>query len=209
MVGKYTCHGLTQDGFDVEWIQDGQAAESSIRAFAYQAVILDLGLPSKDGLAVLASIRAAGNDVPVLVLTGRDTAPERIAGLNAGADDYLAKPFDLDELIARLRALIRRHERTGLCKYTSGELVLNPGTKSVTLRGTPVDLSSREFAILQELMRKPGFALSREALEHAVYSRDEKVRSNAIEVHLHHLRKKLGAGVIKNIRGVGYRVHAA
>ena len=206
MVGKYTRQGLLQAGFTVDWTVDGHSTEHSIGHTAYLASILDLGLPSKDGLSVLTAIRAAGNQVPVLILTARDAVSDRVAGLNAGADDYLVKPFDLEELIARVHALIRRRSGSGRPQLVHGNLVLDPLAKSVTLRGAPVELSSRELAILQALMRDPGAVLSRDVLEDAVYGWHQEVSSNAVEVHLHHLRRKLGADAIKNIRGVGYRI---
>jgi two-component system response regulator QseB len=209
MVGRSMRAGLEHAGFDVDWARDGRAAELSIANAVYDAVVLDLGLPGKDGIDVLKGARAYGNNVPVLVATARDAVANRIGGLNAGADDYVIKPFDIDELVARIHALIRRHAGSGTPQRVSGSLVLDPLTRSVSLRGAPVELSSREFAILEALMRRPGAVLSREALEEAVYGWDKEVGSNAIEVHLHNMRKKLGTDVIKNIRGVGYRIAEA
>ncbi|MEO7056757.1 MAG: winged helix-turn-helix domain-containing protein, partial [Caldimonas sp.] len=160
----------------------------------------------KDGMAVLGALRAGGNAVPVLIASARDTVQDRIGGLEAGADDYLLKPFDLDELIARIRAILRRHNGSGSSLLKAGSIIMDPGRKSVTLNGDAVDLSAKEFAVLEALMQRPGKVLSREALEEAVYGWKDEIGSNAIEVHLHHLRKKLGSDAIKNIRGVGYRV---
>jgi two-component system, OmpR family, response regulator QseB len=206
MIGKSMHHGLRDAGFGVDWTRDGRAAELSVANCVYGAVILDLGLPVKDGLDVLRGARAAGNDVPVLIVTARDAVADRIAGLNAGADDYVLKPFDMDELVARAHALIRRHAGSGRPQLTRGSLVVDPLTRTVSLRGAAIELSSREFSVLQALMRQPGAVLSRDALEDAVYGWEREIGSNAIEVHLHHLRRKLGADVIKNIRGVGYRI---
>jgi DNA-binding response OmpR family regulator len=206
MIGKAVQQGLARAGMAVDWAHDGREAELAMAQQVYDAAVLDLGLPRKDGLEVLATARARHNNVPVLIVTARDAVSDRVQGLNAGADDYLVKPFDLEELIARVRALIRRHAGSGVATLECGTLVVDPVTKTVTLRGKRVDLSAREFAILEALMRKPGAVLSREALEEAIYSWHQEVSSNAIEVHLHHLRKKLGADAIRNVRGVGYRV---
>ncbi|MBS0338123.1 MAG: response regulator transcription factor [Proteobacteria bacterium] len=206
MIGKSVRQWLGKSGFSVDWVQDGQAAVLSIDNGVYDLVILDLGLPRKNGIDILKSIRAKHNNVPVLIATARDTVADRIGGLNAGADDYVVKPFDLDELVARMRALLRRHAGSGTPYLECGELRLDPIGKSVSLRGTDVPVSPREFALLEALMRKPGAVVSRNALEETIYGWGEESTSNAIEVHLHNLRRKLGADVIKNIRGVGYRV---
>ena len=206
MIGKAVQQGLVRAGMAVDWTHDGREAELATAQQVYDVVVLDLGLPRVDGLEVLAAARARRNHVPVLVVTARDSVSDRIQGLNAGADDYLIKPFDLEELIARVRALIRRHAGSGLATLECGALVVDPVTRNVTLHGRPIELSGREFAVLEALMRKPGAVLSREALEEAVYGWNQEVSSNAVEVHLHHLRKKLGADVIRNVRGVGYRV---
>jgi two-component system, OmpR family, response regulator QseB len=209
MIGKSVRQGLADAGFSVDWVQDGRAAELAIANAVYDLVVLDLGLPKKDGIEILKSVRARHNNVPILIATARDALADRIGGLNAGGDDYLVKPFDLDELIARVRALLRRHAGSGTPALHYGALVLDPIARTVQLQGQTVDLSSREFAVLEVLMRKPGAVLSREALEEAVYGWGEEVASNAIEVHLHNLRRKLGADRIKNVRGVGYRVAEA
>ena len=206
MIGKAVAQGLTRAGFCVDWVADGRAAELSISNAVYQAVILDLGLPCKDGLRVLTDARNKGNPVPVLIATARDAVADRVAGLNAGADDYLIKPYDLEEMIARLRALIRRHAGSASPLLECGGLRVDPVARKVTLDGQPVDVSAREFSVLEALMQKPGAVLSRESLEDAVYGWSSEVGSNAVEVHLHNLRKKLGADRIRNVRGVGYRI---
>jgi DNA-binding response OmpR family regulator len=209
MVGRAVRQGLADAGFAVDWVQDGRAAELALGNGVYDVAVLDLGLPHKDGMAVLRELRARRSNLPVLIATARDAVPDRIAGLNAGADDYLLKPFDLDELVARVRALVRRNAGGGLPLLECGALVLDPVQREVTLHGAPVALSAREFALLEALMQRPGAVLSREQLEDAVYGWQQEVGSNAIEVHLHHLRRKLGADAIRNVRGVGYKVATA
>jgi two-component system, OmpR family, response regulator QseB len=206
MIGKAVRRGLAHAGFTIDWVADGRAAELSLANGVYDLAILDLGLPKRDGMAILATLRAMGNSMPVLIASARDTVRDRIAGLEAGADDYMLKPFDLDELVARVRALLRRRAGNASPLLQFGTLVLDPVRKTVTHDGVAVELSAKEFAILETLMQRPGAVLSREQLEESVYGWGEEVGSNAIEVHLHHLRKKLGAGAIKNVRGVGYRV---
>jgi two-component system response regulator QseB len=206
MIGKAVRQGLVNAGFTVDWAHDGPAAELALRNGVYDLAILDLGLPVKDGMALLESMRRAGNHLPVLIATARDAVSARIAGLNAGADDYLVKPFDMDELVARVRALIRRHAGSGSSLLTAGDLALDPVRKTVTQGGQPVGLSAREFALLETLMQRPGAVLSREKLEESMYGWGEEIGSNAVEVHLHYLRKKLGPAAIVNVRGVGYRV---
>ena len=206
MIGKAVRQGLTQAGFAVDWVTDGRAAELSLANDVYDLAILDLGLPKKDGMAILTTLRAMGNSTPVLIASARDTVRERIAGLEAGADDYVLKPFDLDELVARVRALLRRHAGSGSPVLSFGALVLDPVRRTVTRDGLDVELSAREFSVLEALMQRPGAVLSREKLEESVYGWCDEVGSNAIEVHLHYLRKKLGSACIKNVRGVGYRV---
>lgn len=206
MIGRAVRHGLTQAGFAVDWVQDGIDAEHALANGVYDLAVLDLGLPRKDGMAVLATLRAAGDSMPILIVSARDTVHDRIKGLEAGADDYLLKPFDLDELIARVRALIRRNAGSATPLITYGSTVLDPVRKCVLRHGVEVELSAREYAVFEALMRRPGAVMSRERLEDSVYGWGEEIGSNAIEVHLHHLRKKLGPAVIKNVRGVGYRV---
>jgi two-component system response regulator QseB len=169
-------------------------------------MVLDLGLPDGDGLELLAALRGTGDDCAVLILTAREALPDRIGGLNAGADDYLVKPFDLGELVARLHAMIRRRAGRARPQQIIGSLVIDPLSRQVTSQGRAVELSPREFDVLQALARRPGAVLSRQALEEAIYGWDEEPASNAVEVHVHHLRRKLGADLITNIRGVGYRL---
>lgn len=198
--------GLRQLGYQVDWVRDGEAAQRELRAEPYAAAVLDLGLPLKDGMQVLADVRRAGNRTPVLVLTARDAVPERIRGLDLGADDYVVKPVDLNELAARLRALVRRaHGQPQEC-LASQDVVLDPAARSVLRGGEPVALSAREFDLLQVLMLNAGRVLSREQLEQHLYSWGQEVESNAVEVHVHHLRRKLGNALIQTVRGVGYMV---
>jgi DNA-binding response OmpR family regulator len=208
MVGESIRDGLGHEGYAVDWVRDGAAAETALGAEPYAAVLLDLGLPRKDGLDVLRAARARRNEVPILVITARDAVADRIRGLDAGADDYLVKPFDLDELAARVRALVRRADGRAEPVLRHGAIVLNPATREVTLRGRPVVLSGREFALLHALLARPGMVLSRAQLEERLYGWGEEVGSNAVEVHIHNLRRKLGAGTIRNVRGVGYTVPA-
>jgi len=208
MVGESIRDGLGQEGYTVDWVRDGRGAETALGAEPYAAVLLDLGLPRMDGLDVLRAARAQRNDVPILVITARDAVADRIKGLDAGADDYLVKPFDLDELAARVRALVRRAEGRAEPVVRHGPIALDPATRAVTLRGRPVELSGREFALLQALLARPGAVLSRAQLEERLYGWDEEVGSNAVEVHIHNLRRKLGADTIRNVRGVGYTIPA-
>ena len=185
-------------------MRDGEAAERELKTEAYSVAVLDLGLPRKDGLDVLAALRRARVDVPVLVLTARDAIPDRVRGLDLGADDYVLKPVDLDELAARLRALVRRaHGQPQECLQAQ-DVVLDAAARTVRRGGVVVPLSTREFDLLQQLMLSAGRVLSREQLEQRVYGWGQEVESNAIEVHVHHLRRKLGAELIQTVRGVGY-----
>ena len=196
--------GLRQSGFQVDWVRDGAAAERELRAQPYAAAVLDLGLPLMDGLDVLASIRRAGVTLPVLVLTARDTVPDRIRGLDRGADDYVVKPVDLDELAARLRALVRRAHGLPQDMLQAQGVTLDVASRSASRDGAAVALSTREFDLLHALMLSAGRVLSREQLEQQLYAWGQEVESNAVEVHVHHLRKKLGAELIQTVRGVGY-----
>ena len=198
--------GLRQLGFLVDWVRDGEAAERELRAQPYAAAVLDLGLPLKDGMEVLAAIRRDGITLPVLVLTARDAVTDRIRGLDVGGDDYVVKPVDLNELAARLRALVRRaHGQPQEC-LVAQDVILDPAARAVTRGGVPVALSAREFDLLHALLLNAGRVLSREQLEQHLYSWGQEVESNAIEVHVHHLRRKLGNALIQTVRGVGYMV---
>jgi len=196
--------GLGQAGFAVDWVQDGAQAETALQTESYAAVVLDLGLPKLSGLELLRRLRGHGNPVPVLILTARDAIEDRVQGLDTGADDYVVKPFDLHELAARLRALTRRQHGASTATLRIDALELDPAEHRVIYRGQPVELGAREFALLHELMLNAGRVLSREQLEQRLYAWGEEVGSNAIEVHVHHLRRKLAPEVVRTIRGVGY-----
>ena len=204
LLGDALAAGLKQRGFEADWVQDGRDAQAAIRVEPFAAVVLDLGLPGLGGLELLRGERARGNKVPVLILTARDAVQDRIAGLDSGADDYVVKPTDLDELAARLRALVRRSKGEPAPVLQIGQVVLDPAARMVTLDGQAMDLPPREFTLLQELMLNAGRVLSREQLEERMYRWGDEVESNAVEVHVHHLRRKLGAQIVKTIRGVGY-----
>jgi DNA-binding response OmpR family regulator len=204
LLGDALMVGLKQRGFEADWVQDGREAETAMRAEPFAAIVLDLGLPGLSGLELLRSERARDNKVPVLILTARDAVQDRITGLDSGADDYVVKPTDLDELAARLRALVRRSKGEPAALLRVGPLVLDPAARTVTRDGQGVDLQPREFTLLQALMLNAGRVLSREQLEERMYRWGEEVESNAVEVHIHHLRRKLGVNVVKTIRGVGY-----
>jgi two-component system response regulator QseB len=206
MIGASMEQGLRIAGFAVDWVRDGKAAELALETGTYALLILDLGLPRQDGLTLLGRLRQADNPIPVLIVTAREAVADRVAGLDLGADDYLVKPFDLQELVARLRAQIRRHQGRARPEMQIGTLSLNPITREVHLDGQPVHLSQKEFALLEALLEQPGRVLSKAQLEERLYGWGEEVQSNAIEVHLHNLRRKLGPAWIRNVRGVGYKI---
>jgi DNA-binding response OmpR family regulator len=206
MIGASIQHGLRQDGFTVDWVQDGGEVELALHTTMYALVLLDLGLPHRDGLEILAAIRRSRNPIPVVILTARDAVADRVRGLDGGADDYLVKPFDLDELAARLRAVLRRQNGRADPVIRHGNLTLNPATHEVTWHSAAVTLSGREFAVLQALLERPGAVLSRAQLEEHLYGWEDEVASNAVEVHISHLRQKLAPEVIRTVRGVGYMV---
>ena len=206
LLGDGIRNGLKQQDFAVEWLRDGESAVRSLLHEHYDAVVLDLGLPKKHGLDVLREIRAKGIKLPVLILTAQDAVEDRITGLDAGADDYLVKPFDLDELYARIRALLRRASGRAEPKIIHGEIEIDPAAHQVMLAGNIVELSRREYAVLLELLQNRGRVLSRTRLEEGLYEWSEPIESNAVEVHVHHLRKKLGVELIRTIRGVGYMI---
>lgn len=209
MIGEEVRDGLRRQGFAVDWVQDGVAAEQALASEPYDACLLDLGLPRKEGLGVLKSLRQRGAELPVLVLTARDAVTDRVEGLDAGADDYLVKPFDLAELAARIRAVTRRKAGRASTVIEHDGVTLNPATREVWREGEPVTLSPREFALLHALLEHPGRILSRAQLEERLYGWGEEVESNVVEVHVHTLRRKLGPEFIRNVRGVGYRVNPA
>jgi two-component system, OmpR family, response regulator QseB len=206
MIGRAVVAGLHGAGYAADWARDGAEAELALANGVYDLALLDLGLPRRDGLEILKGVRRSGKELPVVIITARDGLENRVNGLDSGADDYLVKPFDLDELLARVRAVLRRREGRGRPEIVYGALVLDPVRREVTFRARPVDLTAREFSVLEMLMKDPGAVVSRERLEDAVYGWGEEVGSNSIEVHLHHLRRKLEPRLIRNVRGVGYRV---
>jgi len=206
MIGASVRQGLSQDGFTVDWVEDGRAAELALANGVHDALLLDLGLPKRAGLEVLGAMRRRGDARPVLILTARDAVADRVAGLDAGADDYMVKPFELDELAARLRALLRRSSGRATPLLSHGEVELDPAAHEVRRNGDPVALSAREFALLEALLARPGAILSRVQLEEKLYGWTDSVESNAVEVHIHALRRKLGADFIRNVRGVGWMV---
>jgi two-component system response regulator QseB len=209
MIGEAVRAGLRRQGFAVDWVRDGVAAEQALLAEDYDACLLDLGLPRKSGLDVLRRLRERGSTLPVIVLTARDAITDRVDGLDAGADDYVVKPFDLAELAARIRAVTRRKGGRAQAVIEHGEITLDPAAREVRRNGELVALSPREFALLQALLEHQGRILSRAQLEERLYGWGEEIESNVVEVHLHTLRRKLGADFIRNVRGVGYRVAPA
>jgi len=207
MIGEVVLDLLRAEHYAVDWVKDGEMADTAlIQNQNYDLVLLDLGLPRKDGLEVLRSMRTRKDRTPVLVATARDSIAQRIAGLDAGADDYVLKPYDLDELLARIRALLRRAAGRGEPIFEYRNITVNPATREVQVDGVGVLLSAREWAVLEALVARPGAVLSRAQLEEKLYSWRDEVSSNAVEVYIHGLRKKLGSDVIQNVRGVGYMV---
>jgi DNA-binding response OmpR family regulator len=204
LLGSAVQAGLEQSGYMVDWLRDGGQAASALQDEEPDILVLDLGLPGKEGLTVLKELRARDSSLPVLILTARDTVEDRIAGLDFGADDYLVKPFDLGELSARLRAISRRRGGRASPLIQYGDMVFDPAARTVSVDGAEVNLSAKAMAILEALLERPGMPLSRERLEQIVYGWGEGVESNAVEVHIHHLRKKLGKDRIRTIRGLGY-----
>ncbi|TAL55672.1 response regulator transcription factor [Pandoraea sp.] len=209
MIAEAVSKGLRQDGWTIDWVADGQQALNAVDLQPYDGVLLDLGLPKRDGIDVLRTLRAAGKTLPVLVVTARDAVKERVLGLDAGADDYLVKPFELDELAARMRALLRRHAGRSEPVIRHGALTLDPAAHTVSLDERPVSLSAREYALLEALLMRPGAVLSKSQLEEKLYGWGEEVSSNTVEVYIHGLRKKLGGDWIRTVRGVGYMVAPA
>jgi DNA-binding response OmpR family regulator len=206
LIGDAVKTSLEQEKYTVDWVKDGNSAVLAMKNETFDLVILDIGLPQRSGLEVLKEVRGLGNVTPMLVLTARDTVSDRVAGLDSGADDYLAKPFDMDELVARIRALLRRSSGRANPILTHGDISLDPAAHQVTRAGDVVELSGREFAILQVLMEYHGKVMSKSRLEEELYGWSSDVESNTVEVYIHHLRKKLGSDLIRTIRGVGYMI---
>lgn len=206
MIGEAVLDLLRAEHYAVDWVRDGDMADTALRTQDYDLVLLDLGLPRRDGLDVLRALRARRQRMPVLIATARDAVAQRIEGLDAGADDYVLKPYDLHELLARLRALLRRAAGRAEPLYEHEGIRINPATREVSAHGQAVVLSAREWAVLEPLLARPGLVLSRAQLEEKLYSWKDEISSNAVEVYIHGLRKKLGAGLIQNVRGVGYMV---
>ena len=198
--------GLRQSGFAVDWLKDGNSADQALQSESFDLVVLDLGLPRLSGMEVLRRARSRGQRMPILILTARDATGDKVSGLDAGADDYLVKPIDLDELSARVRALTRRSVGRAAPLITHGNITLDPAAHSVTHAGLSVELSSREFSLLQMLLENTGRVLTRSQLEQSIYGWGDEPDSNALEVHIHHLRKKLGSELIRTLRGVGYTI---
>lgn len=205
-LGDGICAGLALEGYTVDWVRNGNTAEDALRNGQFDLVVLDLGLPYRSGIDILKEIRARGDTTPVLVLTARDTVADRIKGLDSGSDDYMTKPFDLDELSARIRALLRRSAGQTSSLITHGPITIDLTAHAVLLDGKPVEISPREFAILRILMSNTGRVLSRSRLEETLYGWETDVESNAVEVHIHRLRRKLGSNLIRTVRGVGYLI---
>ena len=206
MIGAAVRDRLRGQGLAVDWVRDGRAADAALAGDVYDLLLLDLGLPGREGLAVLKALRGRGSTLPVVILTARDAVDDRVAGLDAGADDYVVKPFDLKELEARLRAVLRRRAGSASSVIEHGRLSLDLASHELRRDGVPVPVSPREFALLHALLERPGRILSRAQLEEGLYGWGEEVGSNVVEVHIHSLRRKLGADLIRNVRGVGYRI---
>ncbi len=206
MIGESVLDLLRAEGYAVDWVKDGDLTDATLAIQSYDLVLLDLGLPKRDGLEVLRQLRARKDRTPVLIATARDALEQRVRGLDMGADDYIVKPYEPDELLARIRALIRRACGRAEPLYEHLGVSIDPATREVFVDGQPVTLVSREWAILEQLLARPGMVLSRKQLEDKLYSWKDEVSSNAVEVYIHGLRKKLGAHMIQNVRGVGYMI---
>ncbi|HEY8906951.1 MAG TPA: response regulator transcription factor [Rhodoferax sp.] len=206
MIGEVVAQSLKEASYAVDWVRDGQTALDTLATQTYDVVLLDLGVPKRDGLEVLRGVRGKNNPVPVLVITARDTLDDRIRGLDSGADDYVLKPFEMTELLARMRAVTRRKGGVAGPVLSNGLITLDPATREVNLDGQAIALSGREFSLLMALMVRPGAILSRSDLEDRIYGWNEEVESNAVEFLIHSLRKKLGAKAIQNVRGMGWMV---
>jgi len=206
MIGEAVLDVLRAEHYAVDWVRDGAMADTALRSHSYDLVLLDLGLPKRDGLDVLRSLRARHVAVPVLIATARDAVGDRVAGLDAGADDYVVKPYDTDELLARVRALLRRSAGHGEPVFSHKGVTLNPATREAAIDGEPVTLSAREWAVLEPMLARPGVVFSRTQLEEKLYGWKDDISSNAVEVYVHGLRKKLGSDLIQTVRGLGYVV---
>lgn len=209
MIGEAVLDLLRSDGYAVDWVKDGEIADMTLDTQSYDLILLDLGLPKRDGLAVLSRLRSRKDRTPVLIATARDALEQRVKGLDMGADDYITKPYEIDELLARIRALIRRACGRAEPVYEHLGVSIDPVTREVLVDGQAVSLLSREWAILEQLLARPGAVMSRKQLEDKLYSWKDEISSNAVEVYIHGLRKKLGSHMIQNVRGVGYRVPKA
>lgn len=206
MIGETVLHVLRAEHYAVDWVRDGSMADQALRSAEYDLVLLDLGLPKRDGIEVLRALRSRRSKVPVLIATARDGVSDRVAGLDAGADDYVTKPYDTDELLARIRALLRRSAGRAEPAFEHKGVSLNPATREATVNGEPASLSAREWAVLEALLSRPGVVLSRSQLEEKLFSWKDDVSSNAVEVYIHGVRKKLGNDIIQTVRGLGYLV---
>ena len=206
LIGNGLQIGLRQEGFAVDWVQDGHAASLALKNGVYELILLDLGLPKQDGLSLLDKLRQQKDTTPVIIITARNTVTDRVSGLDGGADDYLVKPFALEELLARIRVIVRRQSGRAQTILEAGALKLDPAQHRVWLHDTEVFVTVKEFSLLHELMREPETLISREKLEEKLYGWDEEIESNAIQVHVYNLRQKLGAKAIHTVRGVGYRI---
>lgn len=205
-IGDGLQRGIRQEGMAADWVQSSKFALSAVKTTTYDLMLLDLGLPDKDGLSLLKELRRNDNAIPVIIITARDDVASRVGGLNEGADDYLAKPFALEELVARIHAVLRRKVGRSQSTLEVGALKLDPSQHLAWFREALLSLSAKEFSLLQELMLEPGKVISKESLEESLYGWDQEIGSNAIEVHIHHLRKKVDQNIVKTIRGVGYRI---
>lgn len=206
LLGEGTRKGLSQDGYTVDWVKDGALADQALKTEKFDLVVLDLGLPKMPGITVLDNLRERGNTTPVLILTARESTEDKIKGLDSGADDYLTKPFDLSELLARLRALQRRFADRAAPLLVHNDISLDPASHTVSFKGEPINLSRREFALLHVLLDNEKRVLSREYLTQSLYGWGEEVDSNALEVHVHNLRKRFGQNFIRTVRGIGYTI---
>lgn len=206
LLGDAVKTGLTQFGYIVDWLKDGEIARKILKSEHFELIILDLGLPKLSGLNLLQGLRQDGNATPVIILTARESVEDRIKGLDSGADDYIIKPFDLSELSARIRALTRRSQGRADAEIHYQNVIVDPASHSVTMDGVPINIPRREFALLFKLLENIGQVISREQLMQSIYSWDDDVDSNTLEVHIHNLRKKLNSNFIRTIRGVGYMV---